>query len=145
MKRKGLLVLMVVTLVLLVGCKEGSPPPGISDADWMKISTTWMDADSNEFSYVPSGDGDGHIDIQYNPSDTVQYRCYIEEFTYANNRLTGTYTYFDTESALQGPFDVTIDFSYASASGVLTLVYSGQGTGGDVLNGITMNLTVPTP
>lgn len=141
MRRKGLLVLMLVTLVMLVGCEEDTPTPGIIDTDWMKVSTTWMDASFNEFSYVPSDDGSGHIDIQYNISDTIGYRCYIEEFVYDNNQLTGTYTYHDTESELQGPFDVTIDFSYASE--VLTVTYSGQGVTGDVLHGVTMNLAVP--
>jgi hypothetical protein len=135
MKRKGLLVLILVTLVILIGCVEDIPAPELSDADWIKISTMWTDSDYNEFSYVPSDEG-GHIDIE-----SVGYRCYIEEFSYANNQLSGSYTYFDSESELQGPYDVTITFSYAS--GVLTVSYSEQGTEKGVLDGVTMHLTPP--
>jgi len=140
MKRKGLLVLILVTLVILIGCEGVIPAPGLSDADWIKISTMWTDSKDNEFSYVSSDEGE-HIDIQYNESEEIRYRCYIPEYSFANNQLIGAYTYFDSESELQGPYDVTITFSYAS--GVLTVSYSEQGTEKGVLDGVTMHLTPP--
>jgi len=139
MKRKGLLVLILVTLVMLIGCEGDIPAPGLSDADWIKISTMWTDSDDNEFSYVSSDEG-GHIDIQYNESEEIGYRCYIPEYSFANNQLIGAYTYHDSKG-LQGPYDVTITFSYAS--GVLTVSYSEQGTEKGVLDGVTMHLTPP--
>jgi len=65
---------------------------------------------------------------------------------YENGQVVGTYTYHDPvdgESTLRGPFSVTMAFSYAS--GTLTITYSGPGNQYDVLDGVTMNLQLPSP
>ncbi|MDX9985519.1 hypothetical protein, partial [Sphaerochaeta sp.] len=73
------------------------------------------------------------------------YLCYIDEFNYQNGQVVGTYTYndpLDGVGTLRGPISVTMTFSYAG--GTLTITYSSPDTLYDVLDGVTMNLQIPS-
>lgn len=147
MVKKGVLILLLVSLFVLVGCEEGSPAPNLGPlaaADWVQIDTHWDDGAGNSFAYVYDSDADdAHIDIHViSGSDDII--CYIEEFNYQNGQVVGTYTYHDPldSNILRGPIDVTMTFSYAS--GTLTITYSGPGTTYDILDDVIMILTPAT-
>lgn len=148
MGKKVVLILLLVGLLVLVGCEEGTPALNLGPLaaeNWVQIDTHWEDGAGNSFAYVYDSDADdAHIDIHVNVgSDNLI--CYIDEFDYENGEVTGTYTYFDNDpngSTLQGPFEVTMEFSYSS--NVLTITYTGTGASGDILNNVTMGLNPTT-
>ena len=147
MAKKGILVLMMVALMVLVGCEEGDPQINeVIDQSWVQDGSYWEDVSGNSFAYMFDADADDYFIDIHCLVGSVDYLCYIEEFNYENGKVVGTYTYFDpldSENALRGPISVTMTFSYAS--GTLTITYSGPGTQYDVLNGVTMNLQLPSP
>jgi len=146
MAKKGILVLMMVALMVLVGCEEGNPEvTEIIDQSWVQDGSYWADGAGNSFSYMYDESEDNYwIDIHCMDGGN-DYLCYIDEFTFTNGQVVGTYTYFDpldSDSTLRGPISVTMSFSYAG--GTLTITYSGPGTLYDVLDGVTMNLQIPS-
>ena len=145
MAKKGILVLMMVALMVLAGCEEGDPQiTEIIDQSWVQDGSYWEDGAGNSFAYMYDESGDDYsIDIHCMDGGN-NYLCYIEDFNYEDGQVVGTYTYFDplVPDTIRGPISVTMSFSYAG--GTLTITYSGPGTLYDVLDGVTMNLRIPS-
>ncbi len=146
MAKKGILVLMMLALMVLVGCEEGNPRFNeVIDQNWVLDGSRWEDSAGNSFSYLyDEAEENYFIDIHC-MDGSVDYLCYIDEFNFSDGQVVGTYTYFDpldSDSALRGPISVTLSFSYAA--GTLTITYSGPGTTHDILDGVMMNLQIPS-
>ncbi len=145
MAKKGILVLMMLALMVLAGCEEGDPQiTEIIDQSWVQDGSYWEDGAGNSFAYMYDESGDDYsIDIHCMDGGN-NYLCYIEDFNYEDGQVVGTYTYFDplVPDTIRGPISVTMSFSYAG--GTLTITYSGPGTLYDVLDGVTMNLQIPS-
>lgn len=146
MAKKGILVLMLVALMVLVGCEEGNPEvTEIIDQSWVQDGSYWEDGAGNSFAYMYDEIEDNYFIDIHCMDGGINYLCYIDEFNFADGQIVGTYTYFDpldSDSTLRGPISVTMSLSYAG--GTLTITYSGPGTLYDVLDGVTMNLQIPS-
>lgn len=146
MAKKGILVLMMVALMVLVGCEEGNPEvTEIIDQSWVQDGSYWEDGAGNSFAYMYDEIEDNYFIDIHCMDGGINYLCYIDEFNFADGQIVGTYTYFDpldSDSTLRGPISVTMSLSYAG--GTLTITYSGPGTLYDVLDGVTMNLQIPS-
>ncbi len=106
------------------GCKEA--PTVLTNeinADWIEVSTEWTDSDDSQLSYVVSGSSN-HLDIAWytNPSDTIM--GFIEEYTYSNGKLEGTYTSFENTDPDE-EFDISLTFSYAAPTLTVGVVADG--------------------
>lgn len=146
MAKKGILVLMMVALMVLVGCEEGDPQFNeIINQSWVQDRSYWEDGAGNSFAYMYDEIEDRYFIDIHCMDGGINYLCYIDEFNFADGQIVGTYTYFDpldSDSTLRGPISVTMSLSYAG--GTLTITYSGPGTLYDVLDGVTMNLQIPS-
>ncbi|MGE4585546.1 MAG: hypothetical protein AB7C91_12925 [Sphaerochaeta sp.] len=116
-------VLLLVGAIALVGC-DGNVDTSIK---WKDIATEWTDSNQSQLSYVDQSSSI-HIDLGYyeTPSDSNSWvMCYFPSFEYANDTLTASYTSQATGESEQGPYQISIKFSYSN--GVLTAVCSGSG------------------
>ena len=133
MAKKGILVLMMLALVMLVGCEEGTSSDvdsiiGISDR-WGEgtVAKPWIE-------FVVSVDS-LLIDVIFSDSD--RYVVAIE--SYSQNTLIGTYHLDDgTDTNLEDDDSISISLSYNAP--ILTVSFTGQG----VLNGKSYNLEPAT-
>jgi len=146
MAKKGILVLMMVALMMLVGCEEGDPRFNeIINQSWVQDGSYWEDGAGNSFAYMYDEIEDNYFIDIHCMDGSNDYLCYIDEFNYQNGQVVGTYTYndpLDGVGTLRGPISVTMTFSYAG--GTLTITYSSPDTLYDVLDGVTMNLQIPS-
>lgn len=146
MAKKGILVLMMVALMVLVGCEEGDPRFNeIINQSWVQDGSYWEDGAGNSFAYMYDEIEDNYFIDIHCMDGSNDYLCYIDEFNYQNGQVVGTYTYndpLDGVGTLRGPISVTMTFSYAG--GTLTITYSSPDTLYDVLDGVTMNLQIPS-
>ncbi|MFA6785573.1 MAG: hypothetical protein WC136_11770 [Sphaerochaeta sp.] len=133
-----------ITCLLLIPIISGCSEPTTTftneiESAWVDASTEWGDAQGSQLSYVDSGTSI-HLDLGWytNPSDNNTWTMgYIDEFTYENGTLTGTYSSFQNSDSDE-LFSITLTFSYAS--GTLTVVCNAGG----VLGQKTLTLTSAT-
>jgi len=138
MKKLSILVLLVIGLLVFVGC-DGEIDVNTT-LDWTDVATEWTNDDGDHLNYVTQ-DGDTWIDLGwYNtPGDENTYvMCFIENFTVADNVLTGVYDYDEDEEDTW--FDVVITFTYNETTETLSFTCSGEG----VLDGKSFSFTPDT-